>query len=400
MPTYTRRGRIVRWGVPIAAVAVVAGAVTAGPVIAAVQGDPVLPERSAGQLLAEAVRAGQSGDVPPMSGTVVETASLGIPGLPEVTGDTGSPAALLAGSHEARVWYGDAGRVRVALPGRMSETNLIVNGDQAWLWESAGNRATRIKLPEGHAGARPTPLPSVVTPQEAATRMLAGAEEHSAVSVTNTERVANRPSYQLVLTPKDDRSLVSEIKLALDGETFVPLRFQVYAKGSLEPAFEVGYTSVTFSPPAPENFTFTPPAGAKVEEQTLGADAKRVPGGLTEEGRGEVRTVGSGWTTVVVLPAPDADTLRRQASQAQAPSSAPSSDPSPGQGEAGQAGQGEAGAGQLVAAVLDSAERVQGEWGSGRLLRTKLVTALLTDDGRLLAGAVRPEVLYEAAGRK
>jgi len=47
--------------------------------------------------------------------------------------------------------------------------------------------------------------------------------------------------------------------------------------------------------------------------------------------------------------------------------------------------------------VLDRLPRVSGSWGSGRLLSGKLFSALLTDDGRVLVGAVAPELLYAAA---
>jgi hypothetical protein len=40
---------------------------------------------------------------------------------------------------------------------------------------------------------------------------------------------------------------------------------------------------------------------------------------------------------------------------------------------------------------------VSGAWGSGRLLRTSLVSVLITDNGRLFIGAVQPSVLYAAA---
>ncbi|MFD8529535.1 outer membrane lipoprotein carrier protein LolA [Streptosporangium canum] len=382
MSEQTRRGRAVRWGVPIATVALVAGAIGAGPVIAAVQGDPVLPERTAAQLLADAVRATESG-VKPMSGTVMQTASLGLPGLPEVAGMGGtSPAALLAGSHELKVWYGGEDRFRFALPGRMSETDLIVNGDQAWLWESGTNKATRLKG-AGQAGPdHDRALPMATTPQQVADEALKRAEAGTAVSVSNTEKVAGRPAYQLVLTPKDGSSLVKEVKLALDGETFVPLRVQVYAKSAAEPAFEIGFTSVTFTPPAPDNFTFTPPAGAKVEEKSL-ADLGRSPEAGQERAealKSEITTVGEGWTTVAVLPFSTRDLT------------------GPAQQQGGRPGGQDA---TVVAdALLKSARQVSGAWGSGKVIQTKLVSALLTDDGRLLVGAVTPEKLTEAAGRR
>ena len=40
---------------------------------------------------------------------------------------------------------------------------------------------------------------------------------------------------------------------------------------------------------------------------------------------------------------------------------------------------------------------MSGDWGSGRLLTGRLFSVLLTDDGRVVAGAVAPETLYEAA---
>jgi hypothetical protein len=40
-----------------------------------------------------------------------------------------------------------------------------------------------------------------------------------------------------------------------------------------------------------------------------------------------------------------------------------------------------------------------GDWGSGSLLTTRLVNVLITDDGRVLLGAVTPDVLYQAAAK-
>ena len=41
---------------------------------------------------------------------------------------------------------------------------------------------------------------------------------------------------------------------------------------------------------------------------------------------------------------------------------------------------------------------MSGDWGSGRLLAGTAFSAVLTDDGRLAVGAVRPEKLYQALG--
>ncbi|MFI7124679.1 outer membrane lipoprotein carrier protein LolA [Nonomuraea sp. NPDC050153] len=386
-----RRGTFVRWGVPIAAAAVIGAAIGAGPVIAAVSGAPVLPERSAQQLLADAAAAtSKEGGIAPMSGTVQQTASLGLPALPQ-TGEA-SPLSLLSGSHEVKVWYGGEGKMRVALPTQLNETNLIVNGDTAWYWESATNTATRLTIKEEagqHKQGLPTPQPTDVTPQQVAERLLANAGQHTAVRVINTAEVAGRPVYQLVLAPKDAGSLVQEIRIALDGETYVPLQVQVFAKGSAEPAFQVGFTQVTFTPPAAENFTFTPPAGAKVEEKTLGAGMEQdMAADRAEHAKdvaGDTKVVGQGWTTVAVVPfsLSDLKTATPSDGRQGGPRGDMTGDPS-----------------ALVDSVLKSATPVSGTWGSGKLIKTKLVTALLTDDGRLLVGAVTPEEITKAAGIK
>ena len=42
---------------------------------------------------------------------------------------------------------------------------------------------------------------------------------------------------------------------------------------------------------------------------------------------------------------------------------------------------------------------VSGPWGSGRLITTAVATAIITDDGRVAAGAVPEQVLTEALAR-
>ena len=50
-----------------------------------------------------------------------------------------------------------------------------------------------------------------------------------------------------------------------------------------------------------------------------------------------------------------------------------------------------------MGALLGAAHPVHGAWGSGRLLRTSLVSMLITSTGHVLVGAVTPAVLYAAA---
>ena len=81
-----------------------------------------------------------------------------------------------------------------------------------------------------------------------------------------------------MLTPKDDRSLIGEVRIAIDGEQHIPLRVQVTAKGAAAPAFQVGFTQISFDTPDAEQFTFTPPPGATVTDSTLGQGDAAAPG--------------------------------------------------------------------------------------------------------------------------
>jgi hypothetical protein len=49
--------------------------------------------------------------------------------------------------------------------------------------------------------------------------------------------------------------------------------------------------------------------------------------------------------------------------------------------------------------LLANAPTVQGSWGKGKVLTTKMVSALITDDGRIFTGLVTPQTLQAAAAK-
>jgi hypothetical protein len=68
----------------------------------------------------------------------------------------------------------------------------------------------------------------------------------------------------------------------------------------------------------------------------------------------------------------------------------------------GVKGPGTAAAGQMTALLrllMNTASRVHGTWGSGRLLRTSLFSVLFTSRGQVLIGAVTPSVLTADAAK-
>jgi outer membrane lipoprotein-sorting protein len=364
-----RRG-LPRLLVPLVVAAVLAGGVAFATASRSDSATPTLPARTAEQLLTEVGQAKVAG----LSGTVVSTARLGLPSLPGLGGGgTASPDGLLSGSNTVRVWLKGEDKSRLALTGQLAESDAIHNGRDVWLYASRQNTVVHYRLASS-ATPPPPPPNGAVTPQALASRLLAAISPSTTVSVERNLRVAGRDAYQLRLRPKAPESLIDSVVLAVDGQTKVPLRVQVLAKGKQDPAFEVGFTQVQFRAPSDDVFQFTPPPGAKVTEKTIGGGEHESNGmhrgnGQPPDLSGGPRVLGSSWTTVLV-----ANGLNL------------------GSGGTGSDS-------PVLRQLLGAATPVQGAFGHGRLLRTTLLTVLLTDDGRAYAGAVTPQAIEAAAAR-
>lgn len=365
-----------RWLAPVLAAVLLLGGASAATRIAA-SAQEGLPPRSAAQLLVDLQDAHPQG----LSGTVVQKADLGLPDLPGGSGssDLGS---LMSGTHTLKVWASAPHQARVALLGDLGESDVVVDGRQVWTWSSKDRTATHrvLDLPRGHQrhGERPPYDQMPGTPMQAARRLLAAVEPTTEVTTSGTAVVAGRRAYELVLEPRDSGSLVGQVRVAVDGATHVPLRVQVYPRGSSAPAFETGFTRFDPGRPDPSVFRFTPPPGTKVTREPAAPEHGRhplLPGGPAlgapdAPGSGGAPTVvGHGWTTVLVGDLP-----------------------------AGTS----AGVGlpDRLAQTVRSLPEVSGPWGSGRILRGTLFTVLLTDDGRVAVGAVQPQRLYDAVTRR
>ncbi|GAA3863293.1 outer membrane lipoprotein carrier protein LolA [Leifsonia kafniensis] len=306
------------------------------------------------------------------SGTVEQSSQLGLPELPKgmaseaselgaggVEANAASLIELLSGSHTARVYLDGAAKARVQVLDQLAERDAIRNGSDVWLYDSAQQTATHLTLPAqpstGDAeGSVPTPG-EVLTPAQVAERLLAAVDPSTTVSVGAPVKVAGRTAYDLVLTPNSANTLVGSVSVAVDSVTGMPLKVAVQARGQHQPAFEIAFSELTVQAPAAELFNFTPPPGATVKNVTVPAFQK---GSTSAEGIPQHTVTGSGWesiltATVGVLPA------------------------------------------SVTASPLFNAltQSVPG----GRAISTSLVTALLTDDGRLFVGAVPLSQLQAAA---
>ncbi|MRG59183.1 hypothetical protein GE115_04770 [Agromyces sp. CFH 90414] len=398
------RSRALLWIPAVAVPAAIAAAVIV-PMQASAAVD--LPDKTVAELLEFA----STSDVEAFSGTIEQTSELGIPDLAGLTGamggagsgsadagargdDAAQPAdlddliSLATGSHTANV-YVDGSLARLQVLDQLAERNVYVDGEAAegWFVDSETKTATHVVLPEGtdpeqlgaeaeaHADVSAeeararieaetgAPLP---TPEELLDRALASLDETTEVTVGTDARVAGREVYELVLEPRTDDTLVGSLRFAVDGENGMPLAASISARGADEPAFRVAFSEVSFEAPDTSVFEFAPSADFTVTEREIpipteqelaewraGLEAKAGGAHSGEQGVPSPIVHGDGWATVVELPLPSVD-----------------------------------------AEMLDSLTRAV---DGARVLETSLLTVLITDDGRVLAGAVPVERLVEVA---
>ena len=341
---------------PLAFVLVLGGT---GLVATTASAEKKLPARSPQELLVDLQQAKTDG----LSGTVVERADLGIPTIPSPNGqDDPELTSLVSGTHTIRVRYSAPDKARLAVLGTYSEYDIINNGADVWTWSSKDNTATHRRVtaePESSPSATPT------TPEEAANRVLKMLEPTTTVTSDSSVEVAGRPAYELVLDPNDSTTLISQVRIAIDGDSKLPLRLQVFGTDS-KIVFEVAYTSVDFTRPDDSEFVFNPPPGAKVTEVQPSETPNAQDRQRAEEASKATKIVGTSWTAVRITKIGDLQNSQTD---------------------------------QQLKAFRDKLQPVQGSWGSGRLLAGTAFSAVWTDDGRLAVGAVRPDVIYQALSR-
>ncbi|MFC9692807.1 outer membrane lipoprotein carrier protein LolA [Kribbella sp. NPDC056951] len=356
-----------RWLVPVSAVAVVAGVGTLGPVVA--DASPKLPDISAQQLLANV----QTAKVDGLSGTVHSSADLGLPALPGVTGGSDSASGqvteFLSGEHTARVAFAAPDKARVSVLDNMAERVWTTDGKSAWAYDSGKREAVKLQVPEHKAG-KAEKAPQSYNPQDVAKQFLDAIDPSTKVDVSGTEKVAGRDAYKLRLTPKTDKTTVGSVTLAVDSKTWVPLQVSVLPRTGKDPAVEIGFTQVSFAVPSASTFTFTPPKGVEVTQPKVPTTRPDVPKSIPSKpekkpGTADEPTVlGEGWASVVMVK-----------------------------------GVKLTGDGGPVDQFLASAQTVEGSWGKGKIVTSKMVNALITDDGRVFAGLVTPQTLQDAAAK-
>ena len=358
-----------RWLPAVAAPVVIAAGALAGSLPAGAS-DP-LPAKTPAQVLELAA----SHQVQAFSGTVEQSADLGLPELP-ATGKPSAPASpgsaasvieLLSGKHTARVFMDGKDNARVQVMDQLAERDVVRHGSDVWFYSSKDNSAGHVALP-AHDPASPKDRQGaggMPTPAEVAQQFLSKVDPSTAVSVGPDVSVAGRAAYNLLIEPRTDATLVGKVAIAVDGQNGMPLSVQVTARGADKPAFSSGFTSLSLAVPDQSVFAFTPPPGSTVKELPVPDKSREPADGAHQDAmhkgaKGQVSVTGTGWETVV-------GTAKGNAS--------------------------EAGSVLQDPLLSQAAVAVPG----GRLLSTALINVLVTDDGRIFAGMVPPEQLQSAA---
>ncbi|MET9886419.1 DUF2092 domain-containing protein [Streptomyces sp. NPDC006430] len=398
MATNAKTRKAARYAVPVAVAGVAAATVAMVPAFAN-SGGPVLPQVTAQQLI-EKVAAS---DVQQLSGSAKISTDLGLPSLASgllggggVSGGSANPedkvAQLANGTHTVRVAADGPDRQKLTFVDGKDEYSLIHNGADVWGYDTKANEVWHEK--DAAAGReagkdhKKTADRLAASPQQMAQDVLKAAGPTTDVSVGDTAQVAGRDAYQLVLKPKQAGSTVGSVKIAVDAKTGVPLRVQLLAAEGGKPIVDAGFTKVDFAKPSADTFAFTPPKGAKVTEGAAEAGKGRgdhdkqwkglesLPGfGALTGGagdKGDVKVLGEGWATIARIDSGAGKSLKDIENDKDAPKQAKQ--------------------------FLDSlGGKVTGTFGEGRLFKTRLVNALITDDGKVYVGAVTKDALVKAA---
>ncbi|MFD7206033.1 outer membrane lipoprotein carrier protein LolA [Streptomyces sp. NPDC059893] len=399
------RRKATRYVVPVAVVGVAAATIGLVPALAD-SGNPDLPKISAQQLIEKIAKS----DVQQMSGTVKISTDLGLPSLGGMAGGfapgaggssdgkAGSSAdpqsklmELASGTHTLRIAADGSDRHKLSVLDAAAEYSVIHNGDEVWAYDSASNEAYHAK--DAAAGDRAakhregeTPKGVPATPKELADEVLKASGKTTSISVEGTSQVAGRDAYKLLVKPKQAGSTVGGITISVDAKTGVPLKFTLTPAGGGKAVVDAGFTKVDFSKPAASTFDFTPPKGTKVTEgdDLKAGDKSHAPKDMPKDmpkelrdaqggGMKDLKVIGEGWTSIAELKLPGGQGL---------PTGGSASGDVPPEAQ------------KFMDALGD---HVTGKFGSGTVFSTRLVNALITDDGKVYAGAVTKDALVKAA---
>jgi outer membrane lipoprotein-sorting protein len=314
---------------------------------------------------------------------------------------------LISGTHKIRVYASEVG-VRVQVLDPMSQRDLIVNKNEMWAYDAKNATATTAKfedyvsefggaVTDADKAKLETELKAsleeyaaklqldISSPEAVADYLMEMIGESTDVTVGKEHRIAGRSAYQLIAKPKAQNSLIESVFVSVDSETGMALDVKVYSVEQEAPAFQVGFESVSFETPDAALFNFTAPAGTKIQnleipteleaelkalkkdyeakpfsEADFAAKKAELEAKYADQPKPEL--IGEGWESVVYLPAMPKEVPMDLLEN------------------------------ELFADLLTQV-------AGGKVFSTPIANVLITDAGKVYAGAVTIEFLQQVASR-
>jgi outer membrane lipoprotein-sorting protein len=220
------------------------------------------------------------------------------------TGELASSPLLKGGS--GRLWIAKDGRVRLELQAEKGDTEILYDGKTVTIYDAASNTLYRYTpsatqkpdtstAPETAHGE----VPTVAKIEEAITHL----SEHAKISGATPDNVAGQPAYTVRVSPKESGSLLGGAEVSFDSVHGVPLRAALYSsKSASSPVIELAATEASYGPVDSSVFSFTPPAGAKVEDLSpTGKPDAAAPSTPQKPNKPQLTSHGNGVSTIGVL---------------------------------------------------------------------------------------------------
>lgn len=380
------RRRAARYIVPVTVVGVAAATIGLVPALAD-SGDPNLPKVTAQQLIDKIAKS----DVQQLSGTVKISTDLGLPDLGGLEsnlmsgatksgdGSSADPTSklteLATGTHTLRVAADGPDKQKVSLLENAAEYSLIHNGKDVWGYDSQTNEVFHGTTAADTSKSDETRA----TPKGLTDEALKSVDDTTSVTVDGTEHVAGRDAYKLLIKPKQTGTTVGTISVAVDAKTGLPLKFTLTPASGGAAVVDVGFTQLSLAKPTASTFDFKTPKGAKVTTEDSASKATpdhSAPFGKNDKadkglakGADDPTVIGKGWNSIAVFET----------------------------GGQGVPTGSSSGSGDLGGFLNSLGDQVKGDFGKGTVFSTRLVNALVTDDGKVYVGAVTKSALVKAA---
>ncbi|ACU54139.1 hypothetical protein Afer_1207 [Acidimicrobium ferrooxidans DSM 10331] len=381
------RRRGVRVGIPVGAALVAVAAAALTPSLASAQTESLTPV-SPQELVAAVLGARPQS----FSGTLQITSNLLGPAASLLSGVQGSSStnavAIPEGTASVRLWRGVGEGLRVEVLNAQSERDLYASRTGVWLWNSSGEQAMHLVASGSAPSSMSSAAQSTFDPTTAADTIVAALGTDSTVRLGHNTYVAGQPVYTLVIQPTQAGSTIGRVSFWVDAANDQVLGMAIQgADGTTDLSWQ--FTQISFGSLPASTFTFTPPAGATVRQESvaLSPTGCMVPlqsssvtptaSGWTGYAPGTcavnvagATTLGSGWDRVAVLP----------------------------KGALGAPTSTSAGSSSFGSTLRTLEQPVTlADGAHAMLLQTALVNALQLPSGQVLVGAVTPAILESDA---